>query len=602
MFLNLVTCEFYVHPIVCYLGTKEVKWHLMIEVPAPDPSEIKRRFDLANEGRDFTVYDWRMDVALEAKLRSVVPYFGEVPDGARIVDAGSGTGLMAEAIAREFRGANVYALDFSHELAERATENQSLTQLVYGDASEQVFPDDSVDIKFYSTSGHEIESFGGAGRMTDAVEATFRELKPGGRIIVRDFAKPTDTTPINMRLLTQVGEDDVEKATHDGIIDYNKLSPRALFLRFHEEFGGGNAFNYHFFKRNGHEYINILPEWAHEFYMRKDYTGNWRQEIHEKYTYWTQEQARKVLEDAGFIDIQVIPDPNEFILKNRLEGKVELSKEDEDGNFIPLPFPTTHMVVVGVKPEARKLITDPEISSVNYEEIKSSINFDEERRVVKIGDQEFKISPSHEVAFGSKKMVFVLEEGEKVLKVVRKDGKNDHNIFKAMQQSIERENLLDENGVPHAKILEIDPGGPPYRYFVQEQIPEGSLSAAQLIKDGLLSEVDVEQMAKYINTFELGKRWQLDTNPFNWYRVQKENGTTEMVYIDGKVYPYDEKWEFKKVGLLQWLDPKYVSGLYNRSASIPKISEYEEMAKNWQVESNPVLGWWRKNLSAILQP
>lgn len=577
----------------------------MVETLTATRAELQRRFEKANEGRDYGIYNWRMDAAGEAKKRSILPHFGDVPDDAKIVDAGSGTGLIAEAVAREYRGATVYALDTSHELSERASEDQSLTELVYGDAAEQVFPDNSIDIMYYSTSGHEIESFGGPGRMAKAVGSTLRELKPGGRIIIRDFAKPTRTEPVYMRILSSVGIDDIEKATHDGEIDYDLLSPRALFTRFHREFAGGNAFEYEAVEIDGAEYIKISPEWAHEFYLRKDYTGNWRQEINEKYTYWTQEQARDVLNNAGYVDVQIVPDPNEYILENRLKGKVALFEKDEEGRFIPVPFPATHMVAVGIKPglaENGVLIQEP-INAVDYQAVKDSISVDGENGVVTIGDKQFKVSEDQKPLQGSKKTVYRLEgDLPRVLKVVRKDGINDHTIFKAMFQSITRESLLDEYRVPHMRILEVDPQGPPYRYFVQEAIPEGSVSAATLITEGSLTEIDVAQMASHINSFELSKKWQLDTNPFNWYRVTKPDGTTEMVYIDGKVYPYDEKWEFKKIGLLQWTDPRYVSGLTTRSATIPKVKEYEALVQGWPDAADEKIKWWKKNLSPLLQP
>ena len=166
---------------------------------------IKDIFAQANENRDYSIYARSMDAALISKARSIFPYFGEVPENGVIVDAGSGTGALAELAAEEFRGARVYGLDFSHELMERAADSRALMNIVYGDAAEQNFPDNSVDIKYYSTSGHEIESFGGKGKMTDAVAATFKELKPGGRIVIRDIAKPERTDPIYLRILSTVG-------------------------------------------------------------------------------------------------------------------------------------------------------------------------------------------------------------------------------------------------------------------------------------------------------------------------------------------------------------------------------------------------------------
>jgi ubiquinone/menaquinone biosynthesis C-methylase UbiE len=565
-------------------------------------------FSNANEGRDFSIYTRLMDSALEAKAHSLFPFFGDVPSGAVIVDAGSGTGTLAELVASEFRGTQVYALDISHELREMAEENRAQIKLVFGDASEQNFPDNSVDVKYFSTSGHEIESFGGQGKMNEALESTFQELKPGGIIVIRDFAKPERTDPILMAILSKAGVDDVDKVIVDGVLNYNLLSTRALFQRFFEEFKNKQGFSYEIVTIDGQEYIKLSPEWAHEFYLRKDYTANWRQEIREKYTYWSPSQAKKALEKAGFVDVEVIPDPSSYILENRLKGKVALFDIDEKGELVEIPFPPTHMIVKGRKP----LATVADVSeqpvlefkkAVDYQKLKETISFDKEKGIVTIGEQAFSILKDQEVVSGSKKVIYWLEgQPPRVLKVVRQDGLNDHAIFKAMYQSIVREDILDEFKIPHVRVLETDPQGPPYRFFVQEAIPQGSVCAVDLIHNQALTETDISQMASYINQFELGKKWQLDTNPFNWYRVKISDTETQMVYVDGKVYRYDENWEFRRVGLLQWLDPRYTEGLKNHSATIPKAKEYSELQSNWEARDDQYCQWWKRYLNSFIQP
>jgi hypothetical protein len=109
-------------------------------------------------------------------------------------------------------------------------------------------------------------------------------------------------------------------------------------------------------------------------------------------------------------------------------------------------------------------------------------------------------------------------------------------------------------------------------------------------------------MAGYINTFELGKAWQLDTNPFNWYRVINEKGESHMTYIDGKVYKYDEDWEFKRIGLLQWLKPDYVTNLANRTVHIPRAKEYDELVRTWTQNQDEQASWWKQYLHSKLQP
>jgi ubiquinone/menaquinone biosynthesis C-methylase UbiE len=565
---------------------------------------LTQDFIRANRERDYTIYTRLMDAALEAKAKSIFPHFGEIHTGDVIVDAGSGTGKLAEYAAQLCRGARVYALDISHELLEQAGRNRSLIHLVYGDASEQNFPDNSVKAKYYSTVCHEINSFGEKGSLKKVVENSFQEVAPGGRLIIRDFAKPTSKEPVFMQIaedgrLPQIPD---EIKTED--IDYSLYSARALFDRFHKEFTVRKdptrefAFDFEEVEIDGVKYIKIDPEWAHEFYLRKDYVANWRQEIREKYTFWTMEEAKAEMEAAGFTHVQIVPDPNEFILKNRLVGKIGLYTM-KDGKLAAIPFPTTHMVVVGEKPGSAQSAGQGEISAVDYTEVLKTIIANETEGTLQIGEKQFNVLPRPMV--GSKKTIYRLKDQPgKLLKVVRPDTLNNHNAFKSMYQIVERQEVLEEHHVPHTKITEVDTEKP-FRFVIQDEIPEGSECAATLILEGTLTETDIGQMAGIINDFEKGKEWQLDTNPYSWFRVHNADGTTAMTYVSGKVYRYDEEWEFRKLGLLQWLDPKYVKNAPFYSASIPTLEEYEKLKEKWQTD-DPALREWKLSLDKSVQP
>ena len=569
-----------------------------------NPIKMREKFKEANENRDYTIYERSMDTALEAKAKSIFPHFGGVGENSVIVDAGSGTGKLAEKAAQEFRGASVYALDISHELREHANDEKALAKPVFGNAIEQNFPDNSVDVKYFSTSGHEIESFGREGGMRKAIQNTLRELKPGGRLVIRDFAKPSMKEPIYMRILSKVGVDKVSTETKSEDIDYNLLSTSALFERFHQEFQDGNTFSYEEVNIKGEEYIKIDPEWAHEFYLRKDYTANWRQEIKEKYTYWTPEEAQNNLEEEGYVNVRVIPDPNEYILENRLKDKIALYQMADD-ELKEMDFPDTHMIIVAEKPtetvsgETGKIKKEMP-KAINYKEQFSTIKIDQENKKVNIDKNEFVYESGPIV--GTKKLIFRLSgEPPRILKIVRSDTYNDHNVFKSMYQIINRQNVLEKLETPHLKILEYDLEGPPYRYVVQEAATEDSVSAAELIEKEQITEEDIKQMAKIINTCEKSKEWQLDTNPYSWFRVKKEDGNFEWQYASSKVYRYDEQWEFRKIGLSQWLDSNYVKNGQNYSAAIPKAKEYKKLQTQWQKGSGQI-DLWKKYLDPSLHP
>jgi hydroxymethylpyrimidine pyrophosphatase-like HAD family hydrolase len=240
-----------------------------------------------------------------------------------------------------------------------------------------------------------------------------------------------------------------------------------------------------------------------------------------------------------------------------------------------------------------------EHEAVDYEALLKTISIDQEANMVTIGDQRFEVE-SIRPSVGSKKWAFKLKGRPEVLKVVRPDTNNHHNIFKSFSQTIDREKILDEFQVPHTKITGRDPHGPPYRYCTQEVITRG-VSVADLIRSHSLTEEDVRTIAEIVNRFEKSKLWQLDTNPHNWFRIKNDDGTSSLTYVDGKVYRYDEQWEFKRVGLLQWTDPSFIERGQEFSASIPKEKEVVEFSKLWR-EGDEKLTWWKRYLSPAIAP
>ena len=553
------------------------------------------------EGRDLTIYTRYMDGALQAKVGSMLSHFGEVKHGSVIFDIGSGTGKVAEQIARELHdlGAKVYGVDVSHELLDIAEANRAVIQLIYADATDlAAIPDSSADVTMHGTIGHEIHTFAGEDGLKKTLAATLRVLKPGGREVWRDFAKPEYDGPVLLHISDTEGTNDLAAATKDGFLDYSLLSTRKLFDVFHAEFMGGHAFEYALVNKDGQEYIQLPARFAHEFCLRKDYTANWRQEIHEQYLYWTPADARTAFHEAGFVDITVDEDDNSYIRTNRLRGHIALYQETEDG-LTEIEF-LTHMVITGCKPSGDNYTEVNEVQAVDYKALVDSISIDEVAGIARIGDHEFLIK--NKVGTGSHKIGYVLDSGTEVIKIVRSDRANLHGIFKSLQQMIERQPILDDFHVPYMPITEKDPEGPPYRYVVQERIPEGSHSAAELILQNQLVEDDIKQMAAIINVFELSKKYQVDTNPYNWYRVAKPDGTTQMTYIGGTVFSYDEQWDFKRIGLIQWCLPGFIQGSEHWESFVPKATDYTEFARNWHTLNTPVVGWWKKYLSATVQP
>jgi hypothetical protein len=258
------------------------------------------------------------------------------------------------------------------------------------------------------------------------------------------------------------------------------------------------------------------------------------------------------------------------------------------------------MVIVAHKDQPDFTETeDKKISRVDFPSLLDSIKVGDDS--IKIDNQEF---PKGELlGQGQHKEVYLLDDGknDKVIKIVRKDMTTFYSAFSSLQQSVERQYILHNFGVKYMRIYDYDKNGPPYRFLIQEKIPKGSICASELITNGELKEENVAQMAQIINAFENSKQWQIDTNPFNWYRVNR-GGQLEMVYIGGTVYRYNENWSFDKVGLLQWVDPKYIEKSQNQSATIPNQTEAQNFAKKWPNLDTKCANWWKKYLNPNIQP
>jgi ubiquinone/menaquinone biosynthesis C-methylase UbiE len=104
--------------------------------------------------------------------------FAVVRPGQKVLDVGTGTGVVAVTAAR--LGAETTGLDLTPELLEQARQNASVAQLSIewkeGDAESLPFPDATFDAVL-SQFGHMF-----APRPDVAVKEMLRVLKPGGRI------------------------------------------------------------------------------------------------------------------------------------------------------------------------------------------------------------------------------------------------------------------------------------------------------------------------------------------------------------------------------------------------------------------------------------
>lgn len=110
------------------------------------------------------------------------PYFGDLPDAARVLDVGCGPGFFSVALAK--MGCEVTALDFSAAMLEqtRARAEKAGVRLtaVQGDAQQLTFDDESFDVVSSRNVLWDLPN------PQQACRQWWRVVKPGGRVVIFD--------------------------------------------------------------------------------------------------------------------------------------------------------------------------------------------------------------------------------------------------------------------------------------------------------------------------------------------------------------------------------------------------------------------------------
>lgn len=273
--------------------------------------------------RDFLSYGAMMDASLVQKLEDFIPH---IKPGC-LVDKGCGTGKLMVELSRLFPSSQIVGVDLSREFLRLCDENTYATDdvmLVFGNVIDRNVSPGSASTVIYSSVMHEVHSYTNYNvkEIDRALSNAFIELEPGGRVLIRDGVSPPPAT-WRLKLLT--------------------AQARETFERFAKEFCHGRGAK---FVRLADDLVELSSHDANEFLCKKDYLKNWHIEVHEEFGPLTLDGWREALTRAGFVPRHLAAYCNEWIVKNRYQGQVEVF----DAAGVPLPFPPTNMIVVGEKP------------------------------------------------------------------------------------------------------------------------------------------------------------------------------------------------------------------------------------------------------------
>src|SRR5262245_16718018 len=170
--------------LVAYLRT-------LRSLPPSEPRERTREIATVSENVEFFN---RPERAAEERTDDLIKAL-EIPEGATVADIGAGTGFFTWRLARQVGSSGtIIAVDLQQAMLDRTAETVKQHELanvrfVRSTERDPKLPPQSVDVVFIAHSYHE---FGDPETMMEGVR---RSLKPGGRLVIVEYAKEKKLAP-----------------------------------------------------------------------------------------------------------------------------------------------------------------------------------------------------------------------------------------------------------------------------------------------------------------------------------------------------------------------------------------------------------------------
>ena len=329
------------------------------------------------EDRDYASYAYGMsnNAIINLKYQDIR---GLIRPG-KIVDEGCADGALLALIAQDFPDSDLIGIEITGEFMARCLERQragdfggNFIHFHQRNITQPIFEPGSIDTTLCNSTTHELWSYGQQAETVQAYLALkFAQTARGGHLVIRDVVGPEEgEQEVWLWLNREDGSNEDIEAEFDQPkvlqAHLDKLSTWAKFKRFARDFlaeeraegrrGPETAIVYREEQVEGKGYVVLAGRAAAEFLAKKDYTDNWRSEMHEEFAFWGFSQWKAALHQAGF---QVLENPNEplqgsrvytnpWIVENRYLGKAELFQQVGE-RLVPMPYPVTNIVLVGRK-------------------------------------------------------------------------------------------------------------------------------------------------------------------------------------------------------------------------------------------------------------
>ncbi len=327
------------------------------------------------EERNYASYSVGMThgVLMDIKYRDIQK---AVVEG-KIVDEGCADGALMVRLAESFPDSDIIGLDITGEFVSRVEERQragefgnSFVHVYQRNILEPVFVPNSIQTTICNSTLHELWSYGKqAQSVRGYLKEKYRQLAPGGRLVIRDVVGPENKDDeVYVKLSSLDGQNiSLENTSELLSADTNQLSTESRFYRFVHDFlrelresgrrTEATKILYTIETINGVRYIKTRLRDMVEYLSRKDYHDNWDSEMNEEFTFWDLKEWQAELSEVGFT---IVHDDavekkfsgaytNQWIVQNRWQPCATIYKKNPEGKLIEQPFPVTNMVLVGEK-------------------------------------------------------------------------------------------------------------------------------------------------------------------------------------------------------------------------------------------------------------
>ncbi len=275
-------------------------------------------------------YDMSNDLIIKIKYDDIKPYIRE----GKIVDEGCADAALFIPMAKDFLDSDLIGIDISNDFIARANERiregyfgNSFVNIVQANLLNRLFEDNFVNTVICNSTLHEIWSYNNKLQsIKDYLKLKYNQLVPGGRIIARDVIGPNEP---DKTVFLRDNENDNE-----------------LFKKFINDFGHVRPKDtFEDVLIDGKNYVKTNLKIVSEYLLHKDYADNWQSEMNEEFCHFGTNDWSSILLESGFKVVAINQYQSQWIVENRLVGKIDLLDENKK----PVEYPHTNVIIVAEK-------------------------------------------------------------------------------------------------------------------------------------------------------------------------------------------------------------------------------------------------------------